>query len=143
MKKRLSGQITIEVSIVFPIIMMVVASLIYFSFYVHDVITIKSYVYSAGIENASEDLEKFDKAVKEKVEHTPVFVLDTVVSCLEKSTYYEITINSDSKSGIKWLEKLIGEKRTNQSIKIEKKMSVEILYGCRAAYDQLIEGKVK
>lgn len=137
MKRKLLGEITIEVSIVFPLIMMIVASFVYFSFYIHDVMTIKSLTYSAGIQNVQEDIDSFEKEVKKRVNQMPVFVLNTDILSSEKSTYFQVDIDSQSNRHIGWLEKIIGYDKSSQSIKIEKKISREILYGCRAACDAL------
>ena len=51
LKKRLSGQMTVEASLVIPIVMMVVASFLYFSLYIHDIITVRSFAYSIGNRN--------------------------------------------------------------------------------------------
>jgi Flp pilus assembly protein TadG len=142
MKRKMSGQITVEMAIVFPIVMMVVASLIYFSLYVHDVIAIKSVAYSAGIQNIEKDFDRFERAVKKKMKAAPVFVTSMQVLCSEQSTYYQIEINSQSGKYIKWLSDLTGltgSSQTNQVLKIEKKISKEILYGYRAVSNEIIE----
>lgn len=143
MKKKLLGEITIEVSIVFPLIMMLVVSLVYFSFYIHDVMTIKSFAYSVGIQNAQKEIETFKKEVRKRENKIPVFVLKTNILCSEKNTYFQIDIDSQSNRHVGWLEKIIGYDKNSQSIKIEKKISGEVLYGCRAACDALKESKVK
>lgn len=139
MRKSLSGNITIETSIVFPIVIMIIASLIYFSFYIHDVITIKSFSYSAGVQNIEKDFDSFEKSVQEKIVCAPLFVLKADVSCSKGGTYYNIYIKSDSNGYIKWLEGLMGSNSYYQTIKVEKKISKEILYGYRAICDEFKE----
>lgn len=45
---KLKGEITIETAIVFPIVMLMVLLLIYFSMFLHDIVKMKSYAYGAG-----------------------------------------------------------------------------------------------
>ena len=40
---KLKGEITIETAIVFPIVMLMVLLLIYFSMFLHDIVKMKSY----------------------------------------------------------------------------------------------------
>lgn len=42
---KLKGEITIETAIVFPIVMLMVLLLIYFSMFLHDIVKMKSYAY--------------------------------------------------------------------------------------------------
>ncbi|MFQ9516300.1 MAG: TadE family protein [Eubacterium sp.] len=143
MKRQFSGQITVEISIVFPIVMMVTASLIYFSLYVHDVTTIKSFTYSAGIENMEKDSDCFKMTVKEEIKKIPTFILKSEIWCEDQNTCFNIKIKSNSSKYIRWLENLTGSDQNNQTIRIEKKISKEILYGCRAICDQLGERRTE
>lgn len=143
MKNKLSGQITIEVSIVFPIVMMIVVSLIWVSFYINDVITIRSFAYSAGIQNVQKDFGEFEAAVKTKMKKVPTFILKTKVSCKEEQTCFKISVKSDSSKQIRWMKNIMGNNRYAQTIKIEKSMPKEILYGYRTICDELKEGRVE
>ena len=45
---KLKGEITIETAIVFPIVMLMVLLLIYFSMFLHDIVKMTCYAYGAG-----------------------------------------------------------------------------------------------
>ena len=46
---KLKGEITIETAIVFPIVMLMVLLLIYFSMFLHDIVKMKSYAYGKEV----------------------------------------------------------------------------------------------
>lgn len=143
MKKKLSGQITIETSIVFPIVMMIVASLIFISFYIHDVTTIKSFMYSAGIQNIEKDFDEFERQIKAKTQKIPIFIIKPQITCKEKNSHYEIIVNGNYNNQIKWLKNIMASNKIIQTIKVEKNMSGEIMYGLRAVSDELMERRSK
>lgn len=135
MSRKLSGQITVEISIILPIVMLVITSLIFISLYIHDVIAIKSFAYSAGIENSNKNFKNFDKCVDDKMHNVSVFLLKPEVICKNKSGYFEIVINAYERRQVKMAELFTNKLKYNQTIKIEKKMSKEILYAYRAISD--------
>lgn len=135
--RKKAGQITVETAIVLPIVMVVIAFLITISLYVYDVVTIKSFVYSLGVENEEKDFDTFERNMREGIQKIPVFIIKPSISCRNKSTYFQINITAEEsrkfgRPGI-FSDRFIYE----QTIKIEKKMSKENLYGYRAIRDSL------
>ena len=58
---KLKGEITIETAIVFPIVMLMVLLLIYFSMFLHDIVKMKSYAYGAGCTYAEMEFKEMLK----------------------------------------------------------------------------------
>ena len=141
LKTKMCGQITLEASIIMPIVILIIVSLIYFSFYVHDVITIRSTAYSAGVQNASEDTGIFSRNIKEKIARAPLFVTRFSVKCIDKSSFYEIKMSGSNNSNINWLDKIINVGGSEQTMKIEKDMSREVLYVYSAVASELLNDK--
>lgn len=142
MKKRMSGQVTVEMAIVFPIIVMILWSLIYVLLYVHDVATIKCFAYSQGIQCADESLGKVKSNVKENIDEIKFYVVKTSCNCKDRGSYFEIEIKVEGINTPTWLKAIIGNERLVKKIKIEKNMSKEILYGYRAVSD-ILETKIE
>ena len=63
---KLKGEITIETAIVFPIVMLMVLLLIYFSMFLHDIVKMKSYAYGAGCTYAEMEFKDFESNVEKK-----------------------------------------------------------------------------
>lgn len=117
-----SGQITLEASIVVPLIIMIVAFFIYMALYIHDVIAIRSRAYGIGIEYAIGDSEK----VKENIERY-LFIVHPTVTINEELNSYRIKISYAANGNRNCINKIIGEKETD-TISIQKTMPREILY---------------
>lgn len=137
MKKKCSGQITVEAAIITPIIMMVIASLMYFTFYTHDVVKIKGYAYSVGNKYVGKGYEEFEKNVKQQLKETPLFLMKSDIACTKGNGNYEIQILLETQKKISWMEELLKIDDSIYKIKFEKDMDSEILYIGRAICDEL------
>ena len=71
---RSKAEVTVETAIVFTIILVLICSMIYFSLYLHDIVTIKAYTYSGLVEGADKDQDECRKITYSKLQKTPVFV---------------------------------------------------------------------
>lgn len=133
MKKKLRGEITVEAAIVIPILILVVISLIYFALYVHDILVLKSYAYSAGIENINYKLDDFSNNVKTKINKAPALIITPKVKCYKKNDNYFIEIIGINTSKIRILDNLItGE---SMKIKIQKSIERDSMYIVRGIID--------
>lgn len=123
------GQISVEASIIVPIVLMVVASLIYMALYAHDIISVRSGAYIWAVE------ENVDK-----VKMPGLFVVRPQI--VKKSTQNQVNINIGitDKGNTNFIKKVIYDKR-NESIKVQKTMNSEILYASRALLDAIKEGE--
>lgn len=137
MKKKISGQITVEAAIVIPMVIMIIASLMYFSFYVHDVVKIKGFVYSMGNRNIEKGEKEFDETVREDLKNAALFLLTPDIECMNKIGKYQIQIVLRNNKSINWLERLLKIDDSIQMIEVEKDMNYEILYMGRAIGDGL------
>lgn len=136
MKSKLSGQITLETAIVLPIVMLIVATFISISLYVHDVITVKSYAYSLAVEYRECNLDEFTKNVCGKIARTPLFVMDIKAECTRENDTYKVAIYPRSKDQTGWL-KAFFTGRDSITVEVEKKINTEIMYALRAVTDKL------
>ena len=105
-RKTLKGQITIEASIIVPITILIVASLVYVSLYCH------------GEQNGNGGCFVI----------TPVIVKD------EDKISTKVSADFGSKSNANFLNKIISRKSKDE-IKIQKVMNRELLYAIRAMED--------
>ena len=137
MKKRLSGQMTVEVSLVLPIVMMVVVSLLHISLFVHDVITIKSFAYSIGNRNIRKEIDEFESNIKTDFKRVPLFVMKASVSLDNEQSFYKMKILAKSNIYTQWIENIINVDSMNQEVQIPKNMETEIFYAYRAVSDEL------
>lgn len=125
-----SGQITLEASIVVPLIIMIVAFFIYMALYIHDVIAIRSRAYGIGIEYAIGDSER----VKENIERY-LLVVHPTVTINEELNSYSIKISYAANGNRNFINRIIGEKETD-TISIQKTMPREILYSKAATINK-------
>lgn len=142
MKRRMSGEVTVEMAIVFPIIVMILWSLIYVLLYIHDVATIKCFAYSQGIQCADESIGKLKNNINQNIDNIKFYVVKTSCKCKDRGSYFEIETKVESVNSPRWLKAIIGNERLVKKIKIEKEMSKEILYGYRAVSD-ILETKIE
>ena len=81
---KLKGEITIETAIVFPIVMLMVLLLIYFSMFLHDIVKMKSYAYGARCTYAEMEFKDFESNVEKKFQSIPLFITKVSAKCGEK-----------------------------------------------------------
>lgn len=119
-RKTLKGQITIEASIIVPITILIVASLVYVSLYCHDLVTVRStaLTYIDGEQNGNGGCLVI----------TPLIVKD------EDKISTKVSADFGSKSNANFLNKIISRKSKDE-IKIQKVMNRELLYAIRAMED--------
>lgn len=140
-KGRYRGEITIETAIVFPIVILMVLSLMYFTMFLHDIVTLKSYAYAMGNKHIKEEFKTFEKNITEEMGHIPLFVIDTETSCSNKLNSYLIKISYSAKSNFLSMNRIINQDRRGYEIKVEKNMSRDILYITSAIKSNVGEGE--
>lgn len=133
MKKKIRGEVTLEAAIVVPVLILVVISLLYFAFYVHDLLVLKSYAYSAGVEKVGCTLEEFSNDVKLKVGKAPVLIMSPVVDCYKENDDYVIEIKGRNTSTLKMLNNIM-ENETIE-IKIQQSIKRDNMYAIRSVLD--------
>lgn len=137
-KKHLSGEMTIEAAIIVPIVMMMIASLMYLCLYIHDGVSIKSYVYAIGNKVIDKENGEFEKNVREEMTRIPLFLMRVNnIQCSSNRSNYIIKINMSIEGKIKWMDKILQINDNEYIIEIEKDLQSEILYAGRAACDGL------
>lgn len=133
MKKKISGEVTVEAAIVVPLILLIVISLIYFAFCIHDILIIRSYAYSAGIESSACDLEDFSDNVKLKISKAPSLMITPIIECYQKNEGYFIEIKGVNSNAIKIYNNLI--EGINIKLRIEKSIDRKEMYMIRSVID--------
>lgn len=129
LKKSQLGQISVEASIIVPIVITVMASLIYMAFYSHDLVSVRSGAYSASIENESgQNL------------FPALFVVKPQLIKTEKLNQIELKLNIGTKGNTNFINKIILSKE-DESIRVQKTMNPEILYAARALTDTKNKGE--
>ena len=75
MKKKVSGQITLETAIVMPVMMLIIAGLICVVLYCHDALVINAYVYGTANEHINEGFEALQTALEKTENSAPLFII--------------------------------------------------------------------
>ena len=134
MKKWERAEVTVEAAIVIPIVLFVIAGLLYMTLYVHDIVTLRSGAYSAGIEYVFVE-DKEEGAVMARIRELPLFVVKPQVIIKNEIEGYVIHINVRAKGNVKFISDIINSGE-DQKVYISKSISTEVLYGSKA----LMEG---
>ncbi|WP_302626328.1 TadE family protein [uncultured Eubacterium sp.] len=134
MKKWERAEVTVEAAIVIPIVLFVIAGLLYMTLYVHDIVTLRSGAYSAGIEYVFVE-DKEEGAVMARIRELPLFVVKPQVIIKNEIEGYVIHINVRAKGNVKFISDIINSGE-EQKVYISKRISTEVLYGSKA----LMEG---
>ena len=129
---KLKGEITIETAIVFPIVMLMVLLLIYFSMFLHDIVKMKTY--------AEMEFKDFESNVEKKFQSIPLFITKVSAKCGESTNHYKITLQYTSISNIKWMEEFINKGNNSYEINVEKRMSRKIFGITSAIRDNIQKG---
>lgn len=137
MKNKLKGEVIVEAAIVIPILLLIVISLIYFAFYIHDLLIIKSYAYSSGIESANYNIDEFSREVKTKISNAPILVIEPVVQCYKDNFQYIIEVNGRGNSRFQFLNNIIAS--SNFKIKIQQSIERADMYAIRSLMDAIGE----
>lgn len=135
MKKWERAEVTVEAAIVIPIVLFVIAGLLYMTLYVHDIVTLRSGAYSAGIEYVFVE-EKEEGAVMARIRELSLFVVKPQVIIKNEIEGYVIHINVRAKGNVKFISDIInfGEE---QKVYISKRISTEVLYGSKALMEEI------
>lgn len=134
MKKWERAEVTVEAAIVIPIVLFVIAGLLYMTLYVYDIVTLRSGAYSAGIEYVFVE-DKEEGAVMARIRELPLFVVKPQVIIKNEIEGYVIHINVRAKGNVKFISDIINSGE-EQKVYISKRISTEVLYGSKA----LMEG---
>ena len=102
--------------------------------YVHDIVTLRSGAYSAGIEYVFVE-DKEEGAVMARIRELPLFVVKPQVIIKNEIEGYVIHINVRAKGNVKFISDIINSGE-EQKVYISKRISTEVLYGSKA----LMEG---
>lgn len=138
--KQFGANITLEAAIIVPIVMLVVAGMIYVTMYVHDVIVLRSKAYEVGIEYSLTNESK-DKTLS-KLREVSLFVVNPKVEICEQMESYVIKISLVGKGDANIIYTIVNSGK-EQKIYVPKKMSREILYGSKVLIEELEERKGK
>lgn len=122
-----AGQISVEASIIAPIVIIIMASLLSMAFYAHDVISIRCGAYSMAIEENN------------KNQMPGLFVIRPKIVKTEKTTQWNVNVSMDGIGNTNFIHKII-RKKGEEVLAIQKTMNAEILYGARAFLDMKREG---
>lgn len=126
--KLKNGQISVEASIIVPMVFVIVVSMMYMALYTHDIISIRSGAYTWAMEK---------KENKEKMPGLFVIRPKVVKTTLENRVKVNTSITG--KSQINFIKKMIYS-RDEEELTVQRKMNTQMIYAERALLDMIEEG---
>ena len=132
---RNKAEVTVETAIVFTIILVLICSMVYFSLYLHDIVTIKAYTYSGLVEAADKDQDECQKITYSKLKKTPVFVTIPTANVSGDINKFICKISEKENGGIKYLNKILPTIVGNQEVEVIRKMPIDKMYLFKAVKD--------
>ena len=127
--KTRKGQISIEAAIVVPIVLLIVASLIYMSLYSHDIISMRSGAYIIAID---------DKDNNSKM--PGLFVMSPKIVKKNMGIHTKINIHIDSQGNTNFINKVIHNKK-DETLTVQNTMNSDAVYAAIALMDTAKEEK--
>lgn len=127
--KTRKGQITVEASIVVPIVLLLVVALIYMSLYSHDIISVRSGAYIIAMD---------DKDNKSKM--PGLFVIRPEIVKKEIANQIQINIHMVSEGNTNFINKIIHDTK-DESLTVQHTMNSDVIYAVRALMDTEKEGE--
>ncbi|MCI8956585.1 MAG: pilus assembly protein [Eubacterium sp.] len=115
------GMITVEASIIVPIVMFVITSVIFMSFYMHDIISIRSGVYLYAFNYGKNTMPS-------------MFVLCPQIVKTETESSLKVKVYIKKNKNNKFLKYTLN-RNSEETLTIQKTMNTEILYAARAIMD--------
>lgn len=125
-----TGQITIEASIIVPMIILIITALIYMTLYAHDIISIRSSAYGLGVEEVEKDTKM-----------AGLFVIKPKIIETVSKSYIKINMDMENKENTNFIKNMIYGKN-QESITVQKTMDTEVLFSARALLDTIGKGDV-
>ena len=132
---RNKAEVTVETAIVFTVILILICSMVYFSLYLHDLVTIKAYSYSGLVEGADKDQNECQKIINSKMQKTPLFVTIPDASVSGDINKYVCLISEKENGGISFLDKILPTIVGSREVEIIRKMPVDKMYLFKALKD--------
>ena len=123
-----TGQITIEASIIVPMIILIITALIYMTLYAHDIISIRSSAYGLGVEE-----------VEKNTKMAGLFVIKSKIVETVSKSYVKINMDMENKKNTNFIKNII-YCENQESITVQKTMNTEVLYSARALMDTTGKG---
>ena len=125
-----TGQITIEASIIVPMIILIITALIYMTLYAHDIISIRSSAYGLGVEE-----------VEKNTKMAGLFVIKPKIIETVSKSYIKINMDLENQENTNFIKNMIYGKN-QESITVQKTMDTEVLFSARALLDTIGKGDV-
>ena len=119
-KTKLKGEMTIEASLVMPMVFLMLAFTLFVAFYLHDI-----EMYD---KNEKTEMERL---ATKAIDSIPVFVADNKIKKANKSA---VTIESKYNFQMRWIKNIM-DNDEDIEIKIEKNMDEQKMYICKAVID--------
>ena len=135
MKKEMKGEITIETAIVFTIILSVIGAMISVTLYAHDMVVIRSACYAALSEGASKEKEDCEKILQGTISRASTFVVKPQATLGEGLMEYSANVKYVTHLPMFGIGKFFNNTKGSETINVQKKISYNIMSGCKAVKD--------
>lgn len=134
-KIKVKGEMTIEASLVMPMVFLMLAFTLFVAFYLHDIVVTKAYIYGKCIEmydkNEKHEKHEMERLAAKAVDSVPVFIADNKIKKVNKNV---VTIESKYNFQMRWIKNIMNNSE-EMEIKIEKNMDNQKMYICKAVID--------
>lgn len=137
MKKKVSGQITLETAIVMPVMMFIIAGLICVVLYCHDALVINAYVYGTANEHINEGFEALQTALEKTENSAPLFIIRPEIKAEQGLDCIHIEIQAKSPGRKNGIGQIVSKSYQPRQITIEQNMSSEIIYISQTILNQI------
>ena len=128
---RLKGEISLEAAIVVPVVLLVIASSVYITLFMHDGISVEAMSYGYAVKANAEQSDP-GEYISKHIDGSGWYVLNNNVKVYEGVSKTELLINSKSKLA-DVMAKLMNI--DNKRINVEKIIDSQTMYLIRAMMD--------
>ena len=126
--RKTRAEVTVETAIVFTVILVLIGSMVYFSLYLHDIVTVRAYTYSGLVEGADKDQDKCQELLYSKMKKAPLFVTFPSASISGDINKYKCSVLEKEQRRINFLDKLLPSIVGEQDVEVVRKMPIDKMY---------------
>lgn len=138
LEKELKAQFTVETVLVFPIVLIVILSVIYITFYVHDRTIIGACAYKTGLESTF-DGKKLHSIAKENVNSLQTICIDNTGVFTNENDEQQVKYIGRIQAPFTAMSVLVTSEKVVEEKHTVEKMDLDKMYIFKVAVDKLLK----